>query len=322
METKNLIPFLAMPFLLLAVEIGALLLALPVQASGIVAFEDPESMANPVIFIGILLVFTAFLLILIRYDFKRVIAAIIGISIFLTFIYIFMAMVYAAMDLIAMTTQGWWDAVVPAVLVSSMTADTLVATGIVIVLSVLATVLLYKYPEWYVIDGLGILIGAGVAAIFGASLDVWPVIILLVLLAVYDAISVYKTKHMITLAEGVIDLKTPILFVVPKRRDYSFIKEGIGKLSDGGERAAFIIGMGDMIMPSILVVSANVFLKGWRLAGMINLPALGAIIGSMVGLVVLLHFVMSGKPQAGLPPLNGGTILGFLAGLAVMGWIG
>ena len=322
METKNLIPFLAMPFLLLAVEIGALLLALPVQASGIVAFEDPESMVNPVIFIGILLVFTAFLLILIRYDFKRVIAAIIGISIFLTFIYIFMAMVYAAMDLIAMTTQGWWDAVVPAVLVSSMTADTLVATGIVIVLSVLATVLLYKYPEWYVIDGLGILIGAGVAAIFGASLDVWPVIILLVLLAVYDAISVYKTKHMITLAEGVIDLKTPILFVVPKRRDYSFIKEGIGKLSDGGERAAFIIGMGDMIMPSILVVSANVFLKGWRLAGMINLPALGAIIGSMVGLVVLLNFVMSGKPQAGLPPLNGGTILGFLAGLAVMGWMG
>jgi len=322
LDTKNLLPFLAMPFLLLAVEIGALLLSLPVQVSGIVAFEDPESMANPVIFIGILLVFTAFLLVLIRYDFKRVIATIIGISIFLTFVYIFMAVVYAAMDLIAVTTQSWWEAVVPAVLVSSITADTLVATGIVLLLSVLATALLYKYPEWYVIDGLGILIGAGVAAIFGASLDVWPVIILLVLLAVYDAISVYKTKHMITLAEGVIDLKTPILFVVPKRRNYSFIKEGIGKLSEGGERAAFIIGMGDMIMPSILVVSANVFLKGWRLAGMINLPALGAIIGSMVGLVVLLHFVMSGKPQAGLPPLNGGTILGFLAGLAVMGWMG
>jgi presenilin-like A22 family membrane protease len=187
---------------------------------------------------------------------------------------------------------------------------------------VLATVLLYKYPEWYVIDALGILIGAGVAAIFGASLDIWPVVILLVLLAVYDAISVYKTKHMITLAEGVIDLKTPILFIVPKRRNYSFIREGIGKLGDGGERAAFIIGMGDMIMPSILVVSANVFLKGWRLAGMINLPALGAIVGSLAGLVVLLHFVMSGKPQAGLPPLCGGTILGFLAGWALMGWVG
>ena len=56
MDTKNLIPFLAMPLLLLAVEIGAVLLSVPVQASGMVAFEDPESMANPVIFIAILLV--------------------------------------------------------------------------------------------------------------------------------------------------------------------------------------------------------------------------------------------------------------------------
>jgi presenilin-like A22 family membrane protease len=298
LDTKNLVPFLAMPVLLLAVEFGALLLSLPVQASGIVAFEDPESMGNPVIFIAIMLGFTAFLLVLIRYDMKKVIAAVIGISIFLTFIYIFMAIAYALM--------GATDA----------------ATVLVLVLSILSTLLLYKYPEWYVIDALGILIGAGVAAIFGASLEVLPVIILLILLAVYDAISVYKTKHMITLAEGVIDLKTPILFVVPKRRNYSFIREGIGKIGDGGERAAFIIGMGDMIMPSILVVSANVFLKGWRLGGMINLPALGAIAGSLAGLVVLLYFVMSGKPQAGLPPLNGGTILGFLAGWAAMGWVG
>jgi presenilin-like A22 family membrane protease len=297
METKNLIPLLAMPLLLLAVEIGAILLSLPVQASGIVAFEDPTSMANPVIFILILLVFTGFLLVLIKYDMKKVIAAVIGLSLFFTFAYIFAALVYVAMGV----------------------SD--IANIVVLVLSILATALLYKYPEWYVIDALGILIGAGVASIFGVSLDVVPVVILLLLLAVYDAISVYKTKHMITLAEGVIDLKTPILFVIPKRRDYSFIKDGIGKLGDGGERAAFIIGMGDLIMPSILVVSANVFLKGAKLGGIINLPALGAIIGSLAGLVVLLHFVMSGKPQAGLPPLNGGTILGFLVGWAAMTWL-
>jgi presenilin-like A22 family membrane protease len=295
MEIKNLIPLLAMPLLLLAVEIGALLISLPVQASGIVAFEDPTSLENPVIFIVILLVFTGFLLVLIRYDMKKVIAAVIGLSLFFTFAYIFAALVYVAMGV----------------------SD--IASIVVLVLSILATALLYKYPEWYVIDALGILIGAGVAAIFGISLDVLPVVILLLLLAVYDAISVYKTKHMITLAEGVIDLKTPILFVIPKRRDYSFIKDGIGKLGDGGERAAFIIGMGDLIMPSILVVSANVFLKGAKLGGVINIPALGAIIGSLAGLCVLLYFVMSGKPQAGLPPLNGGTILGFLVGYALMG---
>ena len=297
MEIKNLIPLLAMPLLLLAVEIGALLISLPVQVSGIVAFEDPTSLENPVTFIVILLVFTGFLLVLIKYDMKKVIAAVIGLSIFFTFAYIFAALVYAAMGVSDITNI------------------------VVLVLSILATALLYKVPEWYVIDALGILIGAGVASIFGVSLDVLPVVILLILLAVYDAISVYKTKHMITLAEGVIDLKTPILFVIPKRRDYSFIKDGIGKLKDGGERAAFIIGMGDLIMPSILVVSANVFLKGAKLGGFINLAALGAIIGSLAGLCVLLHFVMSGKPQAGLPPLNGGTILGFLVGLAAMTWL-
>jgi presenilin-like A22 family membrane protease len=297
MDIKRIIPFMVMPLLLLAVEIGSILISLPVQAAGITAFEDPTSVANPFIFIAILLVFTGFLLLLIKFDLKKVMSAIIGLSIFFTFGYIFAALVPVFLG----------------------TTD--LATIVILILSVIAMVLLYKYPEWYIIDGLGILIGAGVASIFGVSLDILPVIVLLILLAVYDAISVYKTKHMITLAEGVIDLKTPILFVIPKRRDYSFIRDGIGKLDDGGERAAFIIGMGDLIMPSILVVSANVFvLKGWRLFGIINIPALGAMLGSLVGLGILLSFVASGKPQAGLPPLNGGTILGFLLGWGLLGF--
>jgi presenilin-like A22 family membrane protease len=71
--------------------------------------------------------------------------------------------------------------------------------------------------------------------------------------------------------------------------------------------------MGDLIMPSILVVSANVFLDMERI-GFITLPSIGAIIGSVIGLSLLLLVVQKGKPQAGLPPINGGAILGFLAG--------
>ena len=295
MDYKNIIPFLVMPLFLVTVEIGAILLSLPVQAAGLAAFEDPDSVANPVIFMVILLVFTGFLLLLIKYDLKKLISAVIGISIFITFVYIFSALVNMVM--------GATDA----------------AFVVILILSVAAIVVLYKFPEWYVIDTLGILIAAGVASIFGVSLNILPVIVLLVILAVYDAISVYKTKHMITLAEGVIDLKTPILFVIPKKRGYSFIREGIGKLDEGTERSAFIMGMGDLIMPSVLVVSANVFLSGYRIFGMINIPALGAIIGSCAGLVVLMYFVTSGRPQAGLPPLNGGTIIGFLLASALVG---
>jgi presenilin-like A22 family membrane protease len=289
MNWSRVLPLVTIPAMLVLVEIIALLLSLPMQTAGITAFEDPESFTNPLIFIVILLVFTAFLLVLIRYRWKKLIGVIIAVSIFFTFIYIFAGITI------------YFLGMVPGTL------------GVTLALSLFSTALLYLYPEWYIIDTLGVLIAAGAASIFGISLNVIPVLLLLVILMVYDAISVYKTRHMVTLAEGVIDIKSPILFIVPKRRGYSFMREGIGDL-DGGERAAFVIGMGDLIMPSILVVSANVFLNSTRLAGVITLPALGAIIGSVIGLSLLLTVVQKGKPQAGLPPINGGAILGFLAG--------
>jgi presenilin-like A22 family membrane protease len=296
MDLKRLIPLAGMPIMLVIVEVAALLLSLPVQEAGIAAFENPESFANPLIFIGILLIFTLLLLLLIKYRFQKIMAIIIAFSIFFTFIYIFAAISY------------------------TLVPDELLSLILTFGLSIGATAILYRYPEWYVIDTLGILIAAGAASIFGVSLDVLPVIILLALLAVYDAISVYKTKHMITLAEGVIDLKTPILFVIPKKRSYSYVKEGIGPIGEGsGERGAFIMGMGDLIMPTILVVSANVFIKTGRI-GFINAASLGAIIGSVAGLVLLLWFVNKGKPQAGLPPINGGAILGFVIGFLAGGW--
>jgi presenilin-like A22 family membrane protease len=301
METRRLLPLIGIGIMLVAVELGGVLLAPLMRAAGIAAFEDPSSPANPVIFLVMLLAFTAVLLLLIRFGMRRLISGIVLVSIGLSFVYIFIAVLGA------------------------IVADAAVVLGGSLVLGVAAVALLYRYPEWYVIDLLGIVLAAGVAAIFGSSLGVVPVLLLLVLLAVYDAISVYRTKHMIALAEGVLEQKAPILFVVPKRRGYSFIREGIGPVDDypaehGGEggRAALLIGMGDLIMPTILVVSANMFLEAPGL-GFLNGPALGAIAGSVAGLAVLLHFVDRGRAHAGLPPLNGGTILGFLIGCAATG---
>jgi presenilin-like A22 family membrane protease len=291
MNFRNLVPLAAMPAMLLAVEILALLLSHPFQAAGVAAFEDPTSVANPFIFLAILLLFTLFLLALIRFGVKRLIGAIIAISLFFTFLYVFEALVASLFP-----TDG-------------------LAGLAVLVLSVSATALLYRYPEWYVIDSLGILLAAGVASIFGISLAILPVLILLLLLAAYDAIAVYRTKHMITLAEGVLSQRAPILFVVPRRRGYSFIKEGVAIEEE--ERGAFIIGMGDLIMPSILVVSAQVFLKSG--GALFTAPVLGAMAGSLAGLLFLLRAVGKGKPQAGLPPLNAGTIAGFLLGCLVSG---
>jgi presenilin-like A22 family membrane protease len=64
------------------------------------------------------------------------------------------------------------------------------------------------------------------------------------------------------------------------------------------------------------VVSANVFMKS---SGWISYPVLGAILGTMLGHAVLSILVMNGKPQAGLPFLNTGVILGFFAGVLLSG---
>jgi presenilin-like A22 family membrane protease len=292
MNFGKIMPLLAMPVMLVIVELGAILLSIPFLNAGIVAFENPESLFNVLIFIVILLVFTGLLLLLIRYKAEKLIQAVILISIFFTFVYIFTGITYMFLG------EGF-----------SALAITLAA-------SILATMVLYLYPEWYILDTLGLLIAAGAASIFGISLEWQPVVLLLAALAVYDAISVYRTKHMLTLAEGVVNLKSPILFIVPKKKDYSYRRDGIESVGEG-ERSAFLIGMGDLIMPSILVVSANVYVANTT-ALPISVPALGAMIGSVAGLIFLLSYVIKGKPQAGLPPINGGAIIGFFIGYLII----
>ena len=295
MKKNELMPFVAMGIMLVIVQILAILLSPVMNEAGYSAFEDPKALENTIYFIAILLAFTGAMLVLIKIKGKKLLSWIIGGSIFLVFVYIFAAVL------------------------GKLIGVNIATSALALILSVGTTVLLYKYPEWYVIDILGILICAGSASIFGISFEIFPVIILLILLAVYDAISVYKTKHMLTLADEVIETKAPILVVIPKSMKYSYIKEGIELKSEKSERGAFMMGMGDLIMPSILVVSTYVYLDAPLLPVGISLPTLTAIIGSLAGLSLLLYFVAKGKPQAGLPTLNGGTILGFLSGCALSG---
>ena len=171
---------------------------------------------------------------------------------------------------------------------------------------------LYVNPEWYIIDITGIFMGAGIIAIFGLSFGVLPALILLIIMAAYDFISVYRTKHMIDLADTVLETKLPIIMVAPKKKDYSFVEDTIKikKESRGGgeEREAMFMGLGDIIIPGIL--SASVYLNS---PPPYNLPIALSIIGfSFLGYLALLHFVFKGKAQAGLPFLNTGAIAGYL----------
>jgi presenilin-like A22 family membrane protease len=77
-------------------------------------------------------------------------------------------------------------------------------------------------------------------------------------------------------------------------------------------------------MPTILVASAAFFAPAATpslgIPGLaLTLPALGAMVGTIAGLVVLLWLVAKGRAHAGLPLLNGGAIGGYLFGALVSG---
>ncbi|AHF99454.1 hypothetical protein HALLA_12335 [Halostagnicola larsenii XH-48] len=87
-------------------------------------------------------------------------------------------------------------------------------------------------------------------------------------------------------------------------------------------RDALFIGLGDAVIPTILVASAAFFLEEGAIdvPGIaLNVPALGAVIGTTAGLLVLMYMVTKGRAHAGLPLLNGGAIAGYLVGALATG---
>lgn len=294
---KEVIPVLLMGVLFIIVYSLVLILTKPFISEGGIqqAFEDINDPVNILMIVIIMFVVTIAILLIAKYWKDKIIQIIILFSVGYTSFYAFF------LPILKIIFSAYSDIVV----VPSL------------ILAILLVILLYKYPEWYVIDISGIIIGIGAIIIFGISIGILLVLILLIALAVYDAISVYKTKHMIDLADTVMDLKLPVLLVIPKKRGYSLLKETKRlkqKLKEGEEREAFFMGLGDIVIPGILV--AAVYRQ-------INIPegflmAIGTIIGILIGFTILMVYVLKGKPQAGLPCLCGGAIIGYIVSSLIL----
>jgi len=216
-----------------------------------------------------------------------------------------------------------------------------------VALSLGLMILLYRFPEWYVVNGVGVLVGAGVVTLIGVSFVPVLIIGFMVAAAIYDHWAVNGSKHMLELADTMIGLKLPVLLVAPKSANYSFIDEedsvmgeDRGKTRDQIDwddpvphlenvkvkkegRDALFMGLGDVIFPGMLVISSVSFLP--QTGGEVTyfsafgvmyadplIVALGTLFGGLLGYFALMTQVAMGKPQAGLPLLNGGSILGYL----------
>jgi len=299
-------PIAAIAMTFVSIQILAIAFMYYALSSDDQAFQNPSDPMIAIYYMVMLLGFTGLFLVLIKYGFGKALKGIFYVSI--GFVVFFVASALLALPFNVNYPPS-----------ASDTAMVFIDSVLIAALSVIA---IWKSPEWYIIDCVGVVMSVGMIALLGLSLSIVPILILLIALAIYDFISVYKTKHMLTLAEGVSDMGLPLLLVVPKKLPYSYI-ESKPKLTktaeeseDKPEREAFLVGLGDIIIPGLLSASAFWFIDDGGQIFILGIPsylmvALGTIAGSLIGLILLMKIVMKGNPQAGLPLLNTGALLGF-----------
>ena len=179
--------------------------------------------------------------------------------------------------------------------------------AIIIAAPAIMVLALIFHNRWYVVNIAGFFLTSGMAFVLGLLLGLWAAAVFLAAFAIYDYISVYKTKHMIGLAKIAIDRDLPMLFVFPT--DFSK-KVGKIEITDEGvaEHAAMALGFGDVAFPGIMVVASAIYgLKINHFIPFFILPLLGGVAG-------MIYLVLGNvkKPAPGLPFLNTGVIAGTL----------
>lgn len=131
---------------------------------------------------------------------------------------------------------------------------------------------------------------AGMGGFLGASLSVFPALLLLLILSAYDLIAVFGTKHMVTLAEKTKE-KIPLMFLIPVR------DRELG------------LGTGDLAIPLVFTVSV---LKDYSPANAIITSA-----GGLIGLLILYRITLKKEHTTlpALPPIALGLFTAFTTSL-------
>ena len=161
----------------------------------------------------------------------------------------------------------------------------------------------------------------------GVSFVPWIIILFMVLAAVYDAWAVYKSKHMLELADTMVNLELPVMLVAPQKPMHGRVRSEFVRPEDGVPQPksnlgqeSMLMGLGDVIFPGLLCISAMTWLPDVSGPMGFSAPvwvAIGTMIGSLFGYCVLMTYVARGRPQAGLPLLNGGAIIGYFISAAI-----
>jgi presenilin-like A22 family membrane protease len=144
---------------------------------------------------------------------------------------------------------------------------------------------------------------AGIASAVGFGFSPVALLIVMAILAVYDVVAVYFTRHMVKLAK--VMLRRKIFFAMILPESPSGLMTRIAKVN--ADSGFAFLGTGDLVLPALFAVSVTAA-QGLG-------AAVPVVIGSVAGLLLTNVLFLSQRlrrPMPALPPIVLGSIAGYV----------
>lgn len=140
-----------------------------------------------------------------------------------------------------------------------------------------------------------------VGAIIGVSLGVLPVVVLLAVLCIYDYIAVFKTKHMVKMAEAIARDNTAFTFSLPSKEK------------------VYQLGTGDLVLPLVFTTTVLRKAKAAYAAPYYFLPVFVLFFASLLGLSMTFWQLFKKKQALPALPLQGLFMIASWLGMVLSG---
>jgi presenilin-like A22 family membrane protease len=166
-------------------------------------------------------------------------------------------------------------------------------------------------PSVWLQNILMLLALVSLGAVFGVLLTPWPIMIFLLVVALYDFLAV-RIGYMMWMANKMTQSDSLPAFVIPKTNsnwNHNLKTNGTQTIIEGeaSEREYSILGGGDIGFPLILMVSVRAAYGFWSSI----LVAAFSLIGLIAAFVIQSRF-LKGKPMPALPPISAASLIGLL----------
>lgn len=169
-------------------------------------------------------------------------------------------------------------------------------------------ILVFIFVKNVLMHNIGIILGiAGISSLLGLSLTPKISVFLLAILSFYDIIAVYKTRHMVKMAQTMIQSGATLGFIIPSEFKGFLSNRDEAQVQVSARKEQFmILGSGDIGLPLILISSV--------VAHSLKDSLLVAIFTLFGFFLTHLLFINQDKrnAMAALPPIATMAIIGYL----------